>query len=79
MFKLTTISGIAVSAAVLGIALAAFFASAAPQAKAADRLLVRASGAACSSHSWPYYDQACRFDLRSPSKDARTVRVVALR
>jgi hypothetical protein len=49
-----------------------------PLAKA-DRLPVRETGAACSSRSWPYYDQNCRFDLRSPAKDARTVRVIPLR
>jgi hypothetical protein len=94
MIKLTiAASSTAVSAAVLGMALAAVFASVAPQAKAepqtspvvyqplakADRLPVRTKGAACSSHAWPYYDQDCRFDLRSPANVARAIRVIALR
>jgi hypothetical protein len=93
MLKFTTQVGAAVGAAVLGIGSAAFFASAAPQAKAGpniapvvhqplaevDRLPVRAKGAACSSRSWPYYDQDCRFDLRSPAKEARAIRVIDLR
>jgi hypothetical protein len=94
MIKLTTAaSSTAVSAAVLGIALAAVFASVAPQAKAdpriasvvyqllakADRLAMPTKGAACSSRAWPYYDQDCRFDLRSPANPARTIRVIALR
>jgi hypothetical protein len=92
MLKLTTASGIVVGTAVLGITVAAFFASDAPTAKAepqiaslhhqplaeADRLPVRAEGAACS-HGWPYYEQGCRFDLRTPAKEARAVRIIALR
>jgi hypothetical protein len=94
MIKFTTAaSGTAVTTAVLGITLAAIFASSAPPAKAApltgivvdqplakaDRLPVRTKGAACSSRSWPYYDQDCQFDLRNPANDARTIRVIALR
>jgi|GEM_PF-1542669 len=89
----TTASGAAVGVAILGIACAAFFASAAPPATAgpqmapladqplaeADRVPVRATGAACSLRSWPYYDQDCRFDLRAPAKEARTIRVIGLR
>jgi hypothetical protein len=94
MIKLTNAtSSTAVSAAVLGITLAAVFASVAPQARAepqiapvvhqplakADRLPVPTKGAACSSRSWPYYDQDCLFDRRSPAHEARTIRVIALR
>jgi hypothetical protein len=93
MLKFNTTSGIVVGTAVLGIAFAASFASDAPPAKAgpqipsvihqplakADRLPVRTVGAACSLDGWPYYDQGCRFDLRTPAKEARTVRVIALR
>jgi hypothetical protein len=93
MLKFNTTSGIVVSTAVLGIAFAASFASDAPPAKVgpqiasvlhqplakADRLPVRTIGAACSLDGWPYYDQGCRFDLRTPAKEARTVRVIALR
>ena len=81
------------TAVVTAVLFAAVFASVAPQAKAdpqiapvvyqpfaeADRLPVRTRGAACSSHAWPYYDQDCRFDLRSPANVARTIRVIALR
>jgi hypothetical protein len=45
----------------------------------ADHLPVRTVGAACSSKGWPYYDQGCRFDLRTLDKEAPTVRVIALR
>ena len=94
MLKFTTThGGAAVSVAVLAIALGACFASAAPQAKAepqitpvehqhfakADRLPAGAKAAACSFTNWPYYDQDCRFDLRTPAGEARTVRVIALR
>jgi hypothetical protein len=91
MLKFTTTSSLVVGAAVLGLAFAALFASAAPPAEAepqidsvqplakADRLPVRIEGAACASHGWPYYDQGCRFDLRAPANEAPTVRVVALR
>jgi hypothetical protein len=77
----TTTSGIAAGAVVSGIALAVFFASASPQANAEPQITpveVSAKGAACSSHSWPYYDQDCRFDLRS-AKALPMVRVIALR
>lgn len=93
MPKFTNAAGLVVGAAVLGIAFAAFFASASPPAKAgpqlasvlhqplaeADRRPVHAEDAACSFHGWPYYDQSCRFDLRTPAKEAPTVRVIALR
>jgi hypothetical protein len=49
-----------------------------PLAKA-DDLPIQVKGAACSSHSWPDYDQDCRFDLRSPAKPVQMVRVIALR
>jgi hypothetical protein len=90
MLKFTTASGIVVGIAVLGITVAAVFASASPPepeitsalhrplAKA-DALPVRTEGAACSAHGWPYYDQGCRFDLRTPDKEAPTVRLIALR
>jgi hypothetical protein len=89
MLNFHTTSGIVVSTAVLGIAFAASFASNAPPAKAeaqiasplakADRLPVRTVGAACSLDGWPYYDQGCRFDLRTSAEEARTVRVIGLR
>jgi len=50
----------------------------APSHRKADRLPLLVTGAACSSHSWPNYDQSCQFDLRRPAGEVRTVRVVAL-
>jgi hypothetical protein len=44
-----------------------------------DRLAVLVKGGSCSSVGWPHYEQSCRFDLRRPADDMRTVRVVALR
>jgi hypothetical protein len=88
MLKFTTASGIVVGIAVLGITVAAVFASASPPepeftsalhrplAKAGP-LTMRTEG--CSSHGWPYYDQGCRFDLRTPDQEAPTVRLIALR
>ena len=49
-----------------------------PTAKG-DRLPSLASGAACSSRGWPYYEQICQFDLRRTADSARMVRVVAIR
>lgn len=50
----------------------------APSHRKADRLPLLVTGAACSSHSWPNYDQSCQFDLRRPTGEVRTVRVVGL-
>lgn len=44
-----------------------------------DRFHALASGAACSSRGWPYYEQACQFDLRGPAASARMIRVIAIR
>jgi hypothetical protein len=41
--------------------------------------MVRTEGEVCASHGWPYYDQGCRFDLRTPDQEAPTVRLIALR
>ena len=90
MFKFTTASGIVVGIAVLGITVAAVFASASPPepelASALHRplakagpFMVRTEGEVCASHGWPYYDQGCRFDLRTPDQEAPTVRLIALR
>jgi hypothetical protein len=92
MSRFTITSGFVVGAAVLGLTLATVFASASPPAQAepeiasalhrplskADRLPVRTVGAACSSKGWPYYDQSCRFDLRTLDTSAPMVRVIAL-
>jgi hypothetical protein len=72
-------------------ALTAVLVAAAPAAKAApqtqdgiqshmksDRLAMRSTGAACSSHGWPHYEQSCQFDLSRSADVARTVRVLDL-
>ena len=83
---------VAISAAVLAAAVIAGLPPVssvfAPEAKAetlsdprlakADRLAAFIGGAACSSRSWPNYDQACQFDLRRSADDIRKVRVLAL-
>ena len=94
MFKSVTAKSItAVAAAALIAGLAVFLTSTAPEAKAepqvqgalhqpqakGDRLPALVKGAACSSHGWPHYEQSCKFDLRRPTNEARTVRVIALR
>ena len=89
MLKFTTASGIVVGIAVLGISAAAVFASASPPepelASALHRPLAKAGPSWCAPkaksarHGWPYYDQGCRFDLRTPDQEAPTVRLIALR
>jgi hypothetical protein len=44
-----------------------------------DRLPLLAKQISCSLTSWPNYEPSCQFDLRAPSGDIRTVRVIALR
>jgi hypothetical protein len=44
-----------------------------------DRLPVLVRGTACSSLGWPYFEQACQFDMRRSADEARTVRVIVLR
>ena len=44
-----------------------------------DRLQPLVTASECSLHGWPYYEQSCQFDLRSPAHQARTVRIIALR
>jgi hypothetical protein len=89
MFKVLSVQSISalVAAALVGCA-AAFLTPVAPQArvqtKAApdaihakgDRLPRLVTGRACSSASWPNYDQACQFDLRRSADDIRVVRIV---
>lgn len=43
-----------------------------------DRLPMRVTGSACSTQSWPSFDQKCQFDLRRSADDVREVRVVSL-
>jgi hypothetical protein len=45
----------------------------------ADRLPAIPKGNACSSRGWPNYEHNCLFDLRTPAKEARTVRAIVLR
>ena len=81
----------AAAAAALVAGLAVFFAPVASQARAethaaatslqrlsakGDRLPQLVTGRACSSASWPNYDQACQFDLRRSADDIRVVRIV---
>jgi len=91
MFKVLSIQSIsALAAAALVGCAAAVFAPVAPQARAetetkaaqdgihvkGDRLPRLITGRACSSASWPNYDQACQFDLRRSADDIRVVRIV---
>jgi hypothetical protein len=91
MFKVLSVQSIsALAAAALVGCAAAFLAPVAPQARAeiqtkaaqdsihvkADRLPRLVTGRACSSASWPNYDQACQFDLRRSADDIRVVRIV---
>lgn len=92
MLTFTAKSSTVVAAAALLAGLAAVCASIVPEARAAaevegavqqslkgDRLPSFAAGAACSSQGWPHYEQSCQFDLRTPTHEARAVRVLALR
>ena len=92
MFKFTAKSSTVMAAAALVAGLAALCASIVPEARAAaeiegtihqslkgDRLPSLAMGAACSSQGWPHYEQNCQFDLRTPTHEARAVRILALR
>ena len=94
MFKSITANAItAVTVAALAATLTIFStAGAIPEAKAhsqgtlvlpapavADRLPAIARGDACSSRGWPNYEQNCLFDLRTPAKEARPIRIIVLR
>ena len=94
MFKSITANAIAaVTTAALAATLTIFLTpGAVPEAKAhsqvtvmppapavADRLPAIAKGNACSSRGWPNYEQSCLFDLRTPAKEVRTVRVIVPR
>ena len=92
MFKLISVQSLsAAAAAALVGSLAAFLTPVAPQARAdtqleapasprstskGDRLPQLVTGRACSSKSWPHYDQRCQFDLRRSVDDVRVVRMV---
>jgi hypothetical protein len=76
-----------VAAFALAAGLAGLLISVAPEAKAdvpvaaafakADRLPLAAKP--CSLTGWPNYEASCYFDRRTPSTEARTVRMIALR
>ena len=92
MFKVLSVQSIsALAAAALVGCVAAFLMPVAPQARAEsqgqatasdaihvkrDRLPRLVTGRACSSASWPNYDQVCQFDLRRSADDVRVVRIV---
>ena len=92
MFKVLSVQSVsALAAAALVGGIAAFLTPVAPQANAesqrkatavdavhvkGDRLPRLITGRACSSASWPNYDQACQFDLRRSADDVRVVRIV---
>ena len=44
-----------------------------------DQLRAAVKGHACSSRSWPHYEQRCLFDRRMPTAQAPSIRVIALR
>ena len=88
MFRFFSAQSMAiVVAAALGAGFVAFFTPIAPAAIAqpaaavhakGDRLPRLVTGYACSSQSWPSFDQKCLFDLRRSADDVREVRVVSL-
>jgi hypothetical protein len=93
MFKFAATNLVAAAiAAALVVSLAVVLTSMVPEAKAetliqvpllAPDAIVKADvigkGSACSSQSWPHYEQGCQFDRRATASETRTVRVIALR
>jgi hypothetical protein len=85
------IAAVAAFAIVTGMAV--LFAFVVPEAKAGptfkgslhrsfakvETLPAPVKGAACSSRSWPHYEQRCLFDRRNPAAQAPTIRVIAFR
>ena len=45
--------------------------------KKGDRLDARTYGTACSERGWPYFETTCLRDISSPTRQARTVRIVS--
>jgi multidrug efflux pump subunit AcrA (membrane-fusion protein) len=43
-----------------------------------DRLDLKPVGAACSQRGWPHYEATCLRNLNSPTRQAKTVRVVTV-
>jgi hypothetical protein len=91
MFKSMTSQSIAaVVAAGLVASFIALVMSGAPVAKAepliggepqgvVKAVVETATERSCSLQSWPNYEQSCQFDLREPSNERRSVRVIVLR
>ncbi len=94
MFKsITAQLIIAVAAAAIAAGLVVFLTSAVPEVRAEslvedavhqphaqdDRLPILVKVTACSARGWPHYEQSCIFDMRRPTNEARTVRIIALR
>jgi hypothetical protein len=50
-----------------------------PPPAVVDRVPAIAKVNECSPRGWPYYEQSCLFDLRTPADAVRTVRVIGLR
>ena len=42
-----------------------------------DRLDLKTYGSACSERGWPYYETSCLRDAGSPTRQARSVRMVS--
>lgn len=81
IFSITS-STATVAAAALVAGLAVFVMPAAPIALAqpvASHLAKVARAVPCILTNWPNYAPRCEFDLRAPSGDTRTVRIIALR
>ena len=43
-----------------------------------DRLDLRPYGTACSERGWPYFETPCLRDTASPTREARTVRIISI-
>jgi len=91
MFKSITANAItAVATAALAATLTIFLTpGVVPEAKAhsqmlpppalADGVPAIAKLTACPPRGWPYYEQSCLSDLRTPANEVRAVRVIGLR
>ena len=93
MLKLITTKSVMVATAATNAAGIAIIMTVAPQAKAppqvtsvvvehvlakGDRLRPLVKGAACSTRSWPNYEQTCQFDMRTSADHVRPVRLLDL-
>lgn len=84
-------SAASVAAAAVTAGLVMFLTAGAPQAEVADvapahvgilakadRLLISVAQQACSLTGWPYYEQRCLHDHRTPAP-AKQIRLIAMR